>query len=409
MQDNWQEFDRQFKSVLQDAEVKAPRRVWRAVSARLRQAEAAAAWWRWAVPAFAAAALVAGLFFAFNGKGPASPAESIIVAQNVTGEAPSAAETDSAPVVDFQEPSGAPVSAVAPAASGRRPLVASVVPAASSAQNRPAAASQPSEPAQASPAESSEAVPSEGQTPSGVTPATTPSTDSPEAVSAQWAAIEQEDARHVGNNLKFSGMYARGGVGGNDSNISYGGTGISKMAPGAGSPDAGIGETSTSTYGVPFTVGLGARFHVAPKLSIGTGLDYSLLTRTFKGTYSDSYTGGIYHAVQYVGIPVNAYYDILSTRDGLLNLYAWGGGSAEVCVSNKYRLMSDPGTVVKDAAGALQFSAALGIGVEIPLSGKLSLYLDPAVRYYFHGNQPKSLRTDKPFMFNFDAGLRFNL
>ena len=71
--------------------------------------------------------------------------------------------------------------------------------------------------------------------------------------------------------------------------------------------------------------------------------------------------------------------------------------------------MSDPGTTVKDAAGALQFSAALGIGVEIPLSGKLSLYLDPAVRYYFHGNQPKSLRTDKPFMFNFDAGLRFNL
>ena len=39
----------------------------------------------------------------------------------------------------------------------------------------------------------------------------------------------------------------------------------------------------------------------------------------------------------------------------------------------------------------------------------IGLYLDPSVRYYFHGNQPKSIRTDKPFMFNLDAGLRFKL
>ena len=62
MQDNWQEFDRQMKSVLQDAAEKAPRRVWRAVSARLDSAAAAALWWRWAVPALVAAAIVAGVF-----------------------------------------------------------------------------------------------------------------------------------------------------------------------------------------------------------------------------------------------------------------------------------------------------------------------------------------------------------
>ena len=62
MQDNWQEFDRQIQSVLQDAGEKAPRRVWRAVSARLDSAASAALWWKWAVPAFVAAALVAGLF-----------------------------------------------------------------------------------------------------------------------------------------------------------------------------------------------------------------------------------------------------------------------------------------------------------------------------------------------------------
>ena len=50
------------------------------------------------------------------------------------------------------------------------------------------------------------------------------------------------------------------------------------------------------------------------------------------------------------------------------------------------------------------------MGLEFKLSDKLGLYIDPAVRYYFHSpGQPKSVRTDKPFMFNFDAGLRFNL
>ncbi|MBO4742473.1 MAG: hypothetical protein J5533_02455, partial [Bacteroidales bacterium] len=85
MQDNWQEFDRMIGSTLQDAEEKAPRRVWRAVSARLDQAAAAAAWWRWAVPAFAMAALVAlGLFLTgtFNKTAPVAAGTDIIVAQN---------------------------------------------------------------------------------------------------------------------------------------------------------------------------------------------------------------------------------------------------------------------------------------------------------------------------------------
>jgi hypothetical protein len=71
--------------------------------------------------------------------------------------------------------------------------------------------------------------------------------------------------------------------------------------------------------------------------------------------------------------------------------------------------MSASPVVIPDKAGGFQFSAALGVGIEFKLSDKLGLYLDPSVRYYFHGNQPKSIRTDKPFMFTFDAGLRFDL
>lgn len=397
--------------MLQDAEVKAPRRVWRAVSGRL---DAAAAWWKWAVPAFAFAAIAAGLFFTWNGK------DSTAVPQDLVAEVVSPSEADT-PVAETAVPTAEAFDPSAEAGSElAEPVAVAPVRRVASVSGRKAGASVP-----VAVQESTEVVAGEvsekaaGEDSGKVTDGSVSETDQPasadeshqagysESEATKWASIEKE-ARRI-QRLRLSGLYAQGGVGGNDSNITYGGTGISQMAPGPGSADAGISESSTSTYGIPFTLGLGTRFHIGDRFALGTGLEYSLLTRTFKGTYSDNYAGSIYHAVQYVGVPVNAYYDLLSASDGLLNLYAWGGGAAEICVSNQYRLLSEPGLTVKDKAGALQFSVALGIGVEIPLSGKLSLYLDPAVRYYFHGNQPKSLRTDKPFMFNMDAGLRFNL
>ena len=402
MQDNWQEFDRMIGSTLQDAEEKAPRRVWRAVSARLDQAAAAAAWWRWAVPAFAMAALVAlGLFLTgtFNKTAPVAAGTDIIVAQNTDNseELVPAEQLPESPEEQAVQDSG-----LKTAAATRR-----LAQAGSSAADNAAQAVSDQTESDGQVVSQTEEV---ADSPSADTVKDSQVSDQEAAEAAeQWARIESEDAR-VASRIKFSNLYAQGGVGGNDSNISYGGNGISRMAPGKGSPSAGITESSTSTYGVPFTIGLGARFNVAPKLSLGTGLEYSLLTRTFTGSYSDSYTGSIAHNVQYVGIPVNVYYDLFSTRDNLLNLYAWGGGSAEVCVANSYKLLgSESASTIKDNAGSMQFSAALGLGFQFKLSDKLGLYVDPAVRYYFHGNQPKSIRTDKPLMFNMEAGLRFNL
>ena len=387
--------------MLQDAEVKAPRRVWRAVSQRLdAKAAPVVPWWKWAVPAFAAAALAVGLFFTWNGPKAGSVPDNI-VAQEVSGDSAPQSNENTVPTDLFNaaEPSVAePSASAAPKAKSRRP-VRNLLADASTATD----SGNPAAPATAASGNASTEAAGTVQEPGNKE---VPSETYSEQDAAEWARISNSEA--PSRKVRISGLYAQGGLGSNDSNIKYGGTGISRMAPGAGSPDAGISEAGSSTYGVPFTIGLGTRLRVSDKLSFGTGLEYSLLTRTFNGTYSDSYTGGIYHAVHYVGIPVNAYYDLLSTADGLLNLYAWGGGSAEVCVANNYRLLSGPGTTISDKAGALQFSVALGVGVDIPLGDKLSLYLDPAVRYYFHGNQPKSLRTDKPFMFNFDAGLRFN-
>ena len=399
MQDNWQDFDRHIRSVMQDAEEKAPRRVWRAVSSRLDSVAAAAAWWRWAVPAFAAAALVAGLFFSgiFDRRADA-PGDIQILA-------------------DAGQQSGLSVDALAQAEVLPEIIPELPAPAARRVQKAPAVSGTisrtdlPAEDAEVpSVAESTEP---QDITPSGKDEVSQEVKNDKEAedIAAQWARISNE-GQHRTSGLKIGSLYAQGGVGGNDSNISYGGNGISRMAPGAGSADAGISETSASTYGVPFTIGLGVSFPVSEKLSIGTGLGYSLLTRSFTGSYTgggETYNGSIFHNVSYVGVPVNAYYKLIGTRDGLMDVYAWGGGSAEICVANNYRLVNAQSRLINDKAGAFQFSAALGVGIQFKVSDKLGIYLDPAVRYYFHGNQPKSVRTDKPFMFNFDAGLRFNL
>ncbi len=399
MQDNWQDFDRQIKSVMHDAEEKAPRRVWRAVSARLDSAAAAAAWWKWAVPAFAAAALAVGLFFAGNrGSGPVKPDDIQILAQSE--QSPERAVPELIALADSPE-------SEAPATPVRRTVRRTVAApeAGTAGENHPTAADI--EPAGEKPADKS---PAGGQN----APSGPEGNQKDQDTAEQWARIMQEDNIPRNHGINVRGFYASGSVGGNDSNISYGGNGISRMAPGAGSPDAGISEAGPSTYGVPFTVGLGVRFKLADKLSLGTGLDYSMLSRSFNGSYVGSaaspYEGSIFHTVHYVGVPVNVYYNLLGTKDGLMNVYAWGGGSADYCIANNYKLMSATPSVINDKAGGFQFSAALGLGLEFKLSDKLGLYLDPAVRYYFHSpGQPKSVRTDKPFMFNFDAGLRFNL
>ena len=36
-------------------------------------------------------------------------------------------------------------------------------------------------------------------------------------------------------------------------------------------------------------------------------------------------------------------------------------------------------------------------------------YVDPSLRWYIPGNQPKSIRTQQPLMMNFEVGLRFDL
>ena len=178
----------------------------------------------------------------------------------------------------------------------------------------------------------------------------------------------------------------------------------------------GVSETSTnSTYGIPLSFGAGVMIDLSEKWSLGTGLSYSMLSRSFFGTYTkvddnglieSSTASDIRNTQHFIGIPVNAYYTILENKS--VNFYAYAGGMVEKCVTDKYDVLSTS-IIHKEQPEGVQLSADAGIGVQFMLGRHLGLYIDPSLRYYFNCRQPKSIRTMQPLMLGFEMGLRVKL
>ena len=186
--------------------------------------------------------------------------------------------------------------------------------------------------------------------------------------------------------------------------------------PNPGPATTGVTQTSTnSAYGIPVSFGAGVRIGLSSKWSIGAGINYSMLSRKFYGTYTKVGAGGtienstssdIRNTQHYIGIPVNAYYDIVDSRN--VNFYAYAGGTVEKCISDKYSVLNTS-IIHKEKVDGFQWSANVGIGVGFKLSKHLGLYIDPSLRYYFDNGQPHSIRSAQPLMLGFEVGLKLYL
>ena len=224
-----------------------------------------------------------------------------------------------------------------------------------------------------------------------------------------WGEEEDNTRRRQSTSLVFSGSAAT-------NNTSSAGSGpfrspsADNIAPSTGV----IPKSSESTYGLPVTFGAGVKIGLSPRWSLGTGLNYTLLSRKFFGTYTkvnsgvveETATSDIRNTQHYIGIPINAYYSIVN-KDRI-DFYVYGGGAVEKCVSNKYNILNTAYNYTESVNG-VQLSAAVGLGVEFILGKNLGLYFDPSLRYSFDCGQPKSIRTARPLMLGIEMGLRINL
>lgn len=398
------ESDILMRSILSQAQEEVPEHVWEGISTGLDKIDAAknrkpvVLWFRRSAIAVAAAAAVAiGLVLNHGGNDelvPKSISEDMIaVAEPVKEPAEESAYiADAGDIVRKQKPSaGIPVQM-----TSEDDQTESVIPK----------------------AEEQEALTVTGQEMPGVAsedervPATeTVGPEEPkEYFPDVWPEDEERKVRKTRTSLVLSGT-----AGTNSAQNNGAGGPFRRPSISTAPLTTGIRQTSTeSTYGLPVSFGAGVKVGFSPRWAIGVGLDYTLLTRKFYGTYTHVSDGledrkvssDIRNSQHYIGIPVNAYYSIL--ENNYVNFYAYAGGAIEKCVSDRYDLLST--TIVhRERPGGVQVSANVGIGVEFALGRYLGLYLDPSVRYYFDCNQPTSIRTAQPLMLGFEIGLRVNL
>lgn len=392
--DTNKEFDLYVKEMMDGAQATPSPRVWQAVSARLAAgaapqagavAPAASAGvsgaasgsargaFRWGWVALAAAAAVAALLLIPNNSNLSDISrEHEVLAQ--------------AAVVEIGEiPAPVALKAVPARVSVAEAKVSEPVAEASVSRQEPVVAS------------------TEASEPEPVAEPTVQPKEEPE--SDPFAAMAYEDSRKAARKTVPS-LWLGGAVGGNEA-----GSGRTVYAAKSSNPnyiENSIVENSASNYGIPVSFGAGVKLGFTERLSASAGVDYSLLSRSFNGTYAPAGSaptiGEISHEMRYIGLPVGVYYNLIAK--GNVGFYLFGLGEAEWCLGNSYNI---GGTVVSEKVSGTQFSAGGGFGVEFRLSPTLSIYADPAVRYYFDCGHPNNIRSEKQLMLNFNAGLRFNL
>lgn len=390
MNDSHENFDLRMREMMEGAEIKAPRSAWRAVSSSLDAAQAAttAMWWRWPAMALAAAAVAAGIFLAgTSDKQYSMDLDAVAVVAPVSQE--SAADEENLPKGTEKKPIEKTVQGIRSVCPEEQSAPEFIIP-----QNGTLAGSGSST-----------------------------REEKKESAGEKKSSSQQRPVREVVRNIGFDNsiedggkkhrrtqLYAQGFVGNNDHTAGFH-KDFALMTPALDEQlFNGLNETTTSTYGIPVSLGLGVKFGLGSRFAVGTGVDYSLLTRSFGGSYvvdGSSLNTDVHHTMQYIGIPVNVYMNLLDPNRNIC-VYLHAGAEAEWCVSNKYHLLANNSDISKKVDRA-QLSAGAGLGVDLRITDHLGLYLDPGIRYYFPSGQPKNIRTEKPFMATFSAGLRFNL
>ena len=418
------ENDLLMRAILESGQEEVPGRVWDAVSERLDKAEASKVrkpvtlWFGRAAMAVAAAAAVVAAVILFN----RDQEQLQMVPRAVQGDMIAVVEPEVAEDTEsvVSQTSGADLFAYVPAAETKKTdyieqLVSAEESAAEAAGNEERTAAADPEGGQISEETAQNQVITTDSSADVIADKNVDATPKANDAEAWQSFDEWEDetpVRKVKTSITVSGL-----TGSAQQQNNTGGGGILKAPSLVLTPtQTGIKEKENQTkYGIPVSVGAGVRFEFTPRWSLGVGLNYTHLTRTLQGTYThvneagsidNLVTSEIRNSQHYIGLPVNAFFNIINNDH--ISFYTYAGGTVEKCLSDRYHVMANH-VIHKEKADGVQMSAAIGLGAEFGLTQHLGLYIDPSLRYYFDCDQPKSIRTAQPLMFSVEAGLRFRL
>lgn len=163
---------------------------------------------------------------------------------------------------------------------------------------------------------------------------------------------------------------------------------------------------------MPVTVGASVKWNLNEDWALESGLNYTYL-------YSELRSGAKSYIedkqkLHYVGIPLKVQRSVWS--NSIFSFYASAGGMIEKCVSGSVETVCVDDNNRKSFGNEkldvkpLQFSVLASVGLQANFNKLFSLYLEPGMIYYFDDNTDIiTIRKDKPFNFNLQLGLRFNL
>ena len=171
-------------------------------------------------------------------------------------------------------------------------------------------------------------------------------------------------------------------------------------------PQNDIKTPANYKHDLPISVGFTVRKQISDKLALESGLVYTYLASEGKIASTTPITNNI--SLHYLGIPVKGVYSLFN--DKRFSVYASAGGMVEKSVSGTFK------STIKDVVESknlnvkeLQYSLTGSIGINVPLTGHLGLFVEPGIAYYFKdGSDVVTIRKDRPFNLNLQGGLRLS-
>ena len=174
-------------------------------------------------------------------------------------------------------------------------------------------------------------------------------------------------------------------------------------------------ETPASTqtkHHLPVRAGLSVRWEFFPRLSLETGLTYTLLSSEMTSG-SEKYNYVSKQRLNYIGIPLNLNYTFLDTR--FIGLYVSAGGMMEKCVGG--RLSTDyvsNGNIIDKTTDRLrvdplQWSVNLSAGLQFNIIKSTGIFVQPGISWYFDNGSPvETIYKAKPLNFDLRFGIRYS-
>ncbi|MDR1199504.1 MAG: hypothetical protein LBK94_10945 [Prevotellaceae bacterium] len=159
----------------------------------------------------------------------------------------------------------------------------------------------------------------------------------------------------------------------------------------------------------PLNFGIRIKKSIGKNIVIKTGLSYSY----FLSESSNNANQKSQQKIHYVGIPLGFEYLILKKNN--FNIYLSGEFAAEKGILYSYKEATinvsakEFKTTENRSVRGIQFSTNAGLGVSYNFITNIGIYVEPNVVYYIKDiNQPPNFRTEKPFNFGLNIGLKYD-